>query len=306
MESMPNPLEDGGTRHQDQPIVQVVQAGESQAQQAPGTQTLSEAVTICAGMTKMQLDAAVPSVTAPTPPKRTKVAILGFVQHYKQAPFNDPSFEIWGLNELYQFIPRWDRWFEIHSRSLYENDRNRTSEHVNKLKAMTCPLYMHKHWDDIPASVPYPMDAICQMFPNPCPEARPYLTNSITYMILLAIAEGFQELHLYGVDMSHSSEYAQQRPSCEWAVGIAQGRGIKVYVPSESDLLKCLFLYGYEEEAARAFDRKMAAREAEMSQNITNLDNEIARLTEIRAQYRGAHQDTQHIRSNWKSLHTTS
>ena len=107
------------------------------------------------------------------------------------------------------------------------------------------------------------------------------------------IAEGFA---------SHNSG---QRPSCEWAVGIAQGRGCKVYLPPESDLLKCNFLYGYEQDAALAFDRKLAAREGEMNTHVTNLDTEIARLTEIRAQYRGALQDTQHLRQNWRSLHTT-
>lgn len=245
-------------------------------------------------------------VVAEVPPKRTKVAILGFVQHFKMAPFTNEDFEVWGLNELYQFIPRYDRWFELHPRGLYETDRGRTSEHIKKLQTMACPVYMHQHWDDIPASVPYPIQQICASFPNPCPEARPYLTNSITYMILLAILEGFQEIHCYGVDMSHTSEYGSQRPSCEWAVGIAQGRGIKLHIPSESDLLKCNFLYGYEMDAAVAFDRKLAAREAELGENIGKLDTEIARLSEMRAQYRGAHQDTQHIRTNWKSLHTTS
>ena len=105
--------------------------------------------------------------------------------------------------------------------------------------------------------------------------------------------------------MSHASEYHQQRPSCEWAIGLAQGRGIKVYLPAESDLLKTLFIYGYEQDKAIAFDRKLAQREGELMTNISNLDNEIARLSEIRAQYRGAHQDTQHLRQNWQSLQTT-
>ncbi len=256
--------------------------------------------------TELETATAKPVVAPEAAPKRTKVAILGFVQHYQKAPFNDPSFEIWGLNELYQFIPRWDRWFELHSRAVYEGDRTRTSEHIAKLQAMKCPVYMHQHWDDIPASVPYPIDAVCRAFVNPCPEARPYLTNSITYMILLGILEGFQEIHLYGVDMSHASEYGQQRPSCEWALGLAAGRGIKLYLPPESDLMKTLFLYGFEQEAALAFDRKLAAREVELEGNIGKLDTEIARLGEMRAQYRGAHQDTQHIRTNWKSLHTTT
>lgn len=237
----------------------------------------------------------------PQPQRKTKVAILGFVQHFKQAPFDDPSFEIWGLNELYQFIPRWDRWFEIHDRKLYENDRNRTSEHIAKLRAMTCPVYMHQHWDDIPNSVPYPLQQVCEAFPNPCPTAMPYLTNSITYEILLAVLEGFQEIHCYGVDMSHSTEYGSQRPSCEWAIGIAQGRGIKVYLPAESDLLKTNFLYGYQVEPALAFDKKLAQQRADCQNNIHNLDNEIARLSEIRGQYRGADQAYEQMRKNWES-----
>lgn len=258
-------------------------------------------------MTKAEFDAAVAATLPPapaivTPVRREKVAILGFVQHFRQAPFDDDSFEIWGLNELYDHIPRWTRWFEIHDRALYENDRNRTSTHVQKLKTMTCPVFMQRHWDDIPTSVEYPMGAICQMFANPCPEARPYLTNSITYEILLAIAEQFKEIHIYGVDMAHDSEYGQQRPSCEWAVGIAQGRGIKTYIPAESDLLKTNFLYGYEKDAAAAFDRKLAARVAEVQTQLTNLDNQFMQLVEARAQYRGAHQDLLHWQKNWKAL----
>ena len=256
-------------------------------------------------MTKAEFDAAIattlPTTAVVTPVRREKVAILGFVQHFKQAPFDDPSFEIWGLNELYDHISRWDRWFEIHDRTVYENDRNRTSVHVEKLKLMKCPVFMQRHWDDIPTSVEYPMAAICNMFANPCPEARPYLTNSITYELLLAIAEGFKEIHVYGVDMAHDSEYSQQRPSCEWAIGVAQGRGIKVYIPAESDLLKTMYLYGYEQDAAMATDRKFAARRTEVETQLGNLDNQIAQLMEARAQYRGAHQDLLHWQKNWKS-----
>lgn len=252
-------------------------------------------------MTKAELEAAVPTAIAEAPPRKTKVAVLGFTDSWKLAPFNDPEFEIWGLNELYQFIPRWDRWFDIHARGIYENDRNRVHDHILKLRAMTCPIYMQQHWDDIPNSVPYPLQEIAKAFPNPCPDARPYLTNSITYMILLALLEGFQELHVYGVDMAHDTEYSFQKPSCEWAVGIVQGKGIKLYIPHESDLIKTNFLYGFEADAAHAFDRKLAARKSEMDRKIAELDQQIANLNEARAQYRGAVQDTEHIMKNWKS-----
>lgn len=250
-------------------------------------------------MTQEQFAAKVAAMAPAPSERRTKVAILGFVKHFQQAPFNDPSFEIWGLNELYQFIPRWDRWFEIHQRSLYENDRNRVSDHINKLKAMTCPVYMMQHWDDIPASVPYPLADVMQRWPNPCPAARPYLTNTITYELLLALLEGFQEIHLYGVDMSHSTEYGEQRPSCEYAIGIAQGMGVKVYLPTESELLKANFLYGYEVDAEQVFTVRLKDKRTDIANTINGLDNQFLQLIEARAQNRGAHQLIEHLIKNW-------
>src|SRR3989304_5566562 len=35
------------------------------------------------------------------------------------------KFEIWGLNSLFEAIPRWDRWFEVHNRGLFNLDTNK-------------------------------------------------------------------------------------------------------------------------------------------------------------------------------------
>lgn len=235
-------------------------------------------------------------VAAPTAvveqPKRKKVAVLGFTQSYRLAPFNDPEWEIWGLNELYMFIPRWDRWFEIHRREIYEADKKRVSDHVERLKAMTCPIYMQQHWEDIPGSVVYPLEDMIARFGN-------YFTNTISYMVALAIMEGFEEIGVYGVDMAHDTEYGTQRPSCEYIIGWAMGAGIKVTIPYESDLLKANFLYGYQEAEEQAFHKKLAARERELNQKQAEIDQQIAQLTEARAQYRGAIQDCQHVRKIW-------
>lgn len=52
-----------------------------------------------------------------------KVAIVGFASSSRMmAPWQDESTEIWGLNSLYAFIPRWTRWFEIHPRELVDKD----------------------------------------------------------------------------------------------------------------------------------------------------------------------------------------
>ena len=235
-----------------------------------------------------------------------KVAVLGFTDSWKAAPFSDPSWEIWGLNELYMMIPRWTRWFELHTRSVYEADKNRTNDHIYALRAMTCPVYMHQHYDDIPMSVAYPLNEIARAFPSPAEGSRPYLTNSISYMLALAIYENFQEIMIAGVDMAHDTEYGTQRPSCEYYIGIAQGRGVKVTMPPECELLKTDFLYGYEQEVLERWNVRMAARETDLSNKINTLDQQIAQAMEARAQYRGALQDTQHLRKNWKGIVATT
>ena len=252
------------------------------------------------GMTKEEFDAKVQEANpVQEAPRKKKVAILGFTESWKLAPFDDPEYEIWGLNELYLFIPRWTRWFEIHKREVYEADKNRTDDHLGKLRQMTVPIYMHQHWDDIPMSVSYPLDTIIQNF-------GPYLTNSISYMIALAILEGFEEIGIYGVDMAHDTEYGSQRPSCEYFVGIATGRGIKVIIPDQADLMKSLFLYGYQEEQQGVFFAKLKSRKQELEQKHAQIEQQLAQLEqqkasmiEARAQYRGALQDVDHIMKIW-------
>ncbi|KKN82076.1 hypothetical protein LCGC14_0313430 [marine sediment metagenome] len=230
------------------------------------------------------------------PKKLTKVAVLGFTESWKLAPFDDPEWEIWGLNELYMLIPRWTRWFELHRREIYEADKGRTHEHIQKLQAMTVPVYMQQHWEDIPQSVVYPLTEIIHRYGDP---EQPYLTNSISYMIALAMMEGFEEIGVFGVDMAHDTEYQSQRPSCEYYIGYARGMGIKVTIPAQSDLLKAAFLYGYQSIAQSAFQQKLQARETELQQKLNELDQQIANLTGARDQYRGAIQDTQHIKKIW-------
>ena len=232
-----------------------------------------------------------------------KIAVLGFTDSWQKAPFGDPSWEIWGLNELYMLVPRFSRWFELHTRDVYEADKKRTSDHIYAMRAMTIPVYMLQVWPDIPMSVRYPLEAIAQAFPNPGGAgARPYLTNSISYMLALAILEGCTELGVYGVDMAHDTEYGIQKPSCEYFIGIAQGRGIKVTLPPDCELLKADFLYGYEQELIERWNARLQAREADLTKKVAELDVQIERAVATRENYRGAQQDTAHIRKNWKGL----
>lgn len=178
-----------------------------------------------------------------------KIAIVGFASSYREAPYNDPSVEIWGMNELWKYLPRWDRWFELHPREVFalEGDRNQVA-HEAWLQQQPAekPIYMIERHADIPGSVEYPLDAMAaRFFPG---TARPYFTSSIAFMLALAIAEGATWIGLYGIDLASDTEYASQRAAAEYFIGIARGMGIVVVIAAGSALLKAPSVYGYDQK----------------------------------------------------------
>jgi|GEM_PF-1510383 len=187
------------------------------------------------------------------PRKTDKVAIVGFANSWNKAPYNDPSFEIWGINELYKYLQsipngRADRWFEIHD--IRNSPSKQRPEHQKWLKSAKIPIYTWDHYDDMPGTVPYPKDDILNKLKEVVPFGYRYFTNQISWMIALAWYEGFKEVHIYGVNMATDSEYSFQRPSVESWVFFLQCMGIKYYQPPECDLLSNPggLLYGFESD----------------------------------------------------------
>jgi len=131
-----------------------------------------------------------------------------------------------------------------------------------------CPVYMQKHWDLVPTSVPYPMEEMLKKYGG-------YFTNSVSWMIALAIQEGAEEIHVYGVDMAVHTEYHHQRPSCEYFLGVAVGMGIKVYIPPEADLMKTRFLYGFQEPQERAWTKKVNMMMQTTKEKRARIEKEI-------------------------------
>lgn len=223
-----------------------------------------------------------------TPPfKRTKdkVCIVGFTQHRELAlDLDRDEWEVWGLNELYRYMPvaAFDRWFEIHGREYLEKDDD-GKKHINDLKSFSIPIYMQQAHDDIGASVRFPVEELCETL------GAKYFTNCPSYMIGFAIAMGFEEIYIVGVDMATDTEYAVQRCNCEYWIGIARGRGIKCHVPEMSDLLKCAGLYGYDNEGS-FLSRKLNDR----LQWLHKQDNERLKLLRaLESEYKGKQADWQ-------------
>lgn len=199
---------------------------------------------------------------------RSNVAILGFTQHGYKAPWGNPEWDFKGLNDLHSvWEQQWPKCFAEHADQIewYQLHRKqpdgqypgaRDEGHTEWLAKQTCPIWMWAHDETIPASQPYPLADILTKALLPTGESlspEQYWNNSISWMIAHAILQGYKTIGLYGVDMAMDgvhgeSEYQHQRPSVEYLIGVARGLGIRVVMPQESELLKCAFLYGWDNE----------------------------------------------------------
>ncbi len=168
---------------------------------------------------------------------RKKVAIVGYAETSRMlAPFDDPEWSIWGMNQLYRYIPRADRWFEIHHN--WDEHVVDGTDHIGWLTGAPIPVYMVARLAQFITSVTLPIEkliAIC---------GRDYFSSSIAYMIALAIAERFTHIHLYGIDLIVGDEWDYQKPNAEFWIGVANGMGITVGIPSESALCRQTWRYG--------------------------------------------------------------
>lgn len=248
---------------------------------------------------------AAPSVAAvPDPePLAKTVNIVGFAPSWIDTPWDDDA-ELWGMNALHKLAPdkKWDAWFQLHDIERHHpNDRD---EHVEWLAQCGIPVFMwaehaDKYRSIIPTAVPYPKERVLSHFDR-------YFTNTVSWMIALGIMMEFQDIGVYGIDMAQDSEYAHQRPSCEFFLGWARGKGINLHIPATSDLLKTAFLYGAED--AEPFRIKLESRLEDLLARRKETQDEFAKLNQqaqmqhqIMLQLDGAIEDTRYWIRAWST-----
>jgi hypothetical protein len=242
-----------------------------------------------------------PTLTKP------KLAIVGFATgSVHKAPHQDPEVEAWGINQLWKVAvdKPFDRWFELHS--LYDFYHSNPG-HKEFLRNFKGPVYVREQdyqlalkWG-IDTAQPFPHRVILDNF-------RPYFTNTISWLLALAIMMHPEWLGIYGVDMAQDNvlqaEYSQQRPSCEYFLGIAEGQGITLDIPNGCDLLGGSHLYGYE-DSGRVLE-KMGTRYMELNINkgqltaqLQQLDSQAQQLRGTISQMDGAMAETTYWKKNW-------
>lgn len=244
-------------------------------------------------------------------PKKERVAIVGCADSKKDAPFQLANeWEFWGVNNLHLTIPKapWSRWFELHQIAFVNNTYLRrgkadfrgqpVQQYLESLNALNIPIYMQAPWAVVPNAVGYPFKEVIDKFGN-------YFTNTISWMIALAIMQGFKTIGVYGVDMAvssplrHQNEYSHQRPSCEYFIGLARGMGIEVILPDTCDLLKTRFLYGLQEPQETAFNKKLKEMELNMAQRQAEAENKMKVSEQKFQQYIGARSCLQEMAKIW-------
>lgn len=178
-----------------------------------------------------------------------KVCLVGSASStLDNTPWKDESFEMWVLG--WRQAPRAERRFDVHPGNFDKENRRRVPKDYEKnlAECKNCTVYLVDRHPEIPNSVRYPIEKVLEFFGTMLDgyAAKPYFASSVAYMIAMAILENVDEIHLYGLDFIEDGEYTHQRPNMEYFIGIARGRGIKVFIPERSALCEFEYVYGYQ------------------------------------------------------------
>lgn len=251
-----------------------------------------------------------------------RVCILGTAPTWRDAPFDDPSVEMWALNDMHLLNPpRADRWFDLHpldkmffrgaGKKLAGHDVPagyflRPAGHLEWLRKQQIPVYVQDA-----AALGSPS---ARTFPRERCEREVYDTycSSPAWMVALAILEGVTELHVYGIHLATEWEYINQRPNFEALLMLAAGKyGVKLVIPKGCPLLRGTHKYGYEpdpEVAKVAAQRRVQQLEAQKAHMLRHAPtwrrwqfwkrqdrNHVSRLSWLNAQIVDAKLGVQHV-----------
>lgn len=182
----------------------------------------------------------------PDEPPRQRVALIGATRSCVQAPWTDRTWEVWGCNALWDLCRdergdlRADRWFDMHPRSA------QSEQDMANMHACPVPLYVpdKAEYDDITACLAYPYEFVAAH--GLVAPFRPYFTCTFAYQIALAMALGFDEIGLYGINLTNGREGVVERACVEYWLGKAEGVGLTVTLPPGHVLLDHPSRYGYD------------------------------------------------------------
>lgn len=176
-------------------------------------------------------------------PTKRIVIVGSYKAHRALIPWDDPAYEIWGMNRFWQWMRteggrlRAQRWFEMHPLDVQEE------QDLEFMRTCPVPLYVLKADPQFPTAVEYPLDEVSKLV------GRQYFTSTFAYQLALAIYERAESVHCYGLGFCGGRERLVEKPCFEFWCGVAAACGIPVEimpVPGTLPIAQSRWLYGYD------------------------------------------------------------
>ncbi len=210
-------------------------------------------------------------------PARKKIAICGTAPSSRMdAPYDDESWEIWTLGCNVELPKRITKIFELHTQFVLEEAGSWKGLFPYLEKAGENVILGHPN-PLLPNATPFPKDELVEKFGK-------YFTSSIAWMIGYAILQNPDVIGLWGIDMMGDEEYGNQRPCCEYLLGIARGMNIQLLVADESPVLRSERLYAFEHTALSAGLNTMRR---ELTQAISGMESNERKARDEKKFYEG-------------------
>jgi len=228
------------------------------------------------------------------------LCIVGTALSSGDAPYDleidgDYMYDIWvGGNALAKKdVKRADVAFELHPIRYWGQ-----LAIMQKLVEYDIPICMQQHNKEIPKSYAYPREEVKKMFHHKAMGDNLFATNTITWMILCALYEGYTDISLYGIHMAHETEYAYQRASCAWVMGIIHGyilagKKYKFFIHDSSSVMRAEYEYGFDEPTQTM--QYLEGRQEGMKKGIAEADAQIKSLEVSKYRTEGAMSEAAHI-----------
>lgn len=162
------------------------------------------------------------------------VQMMGAARTDAPVPPLAPGVERWGMNALIvisagpQRFFGCTRWFDLHHQEHILGRKNGSMWPLYQRSAI--PVVLWRTYDDLPASVAYPVEAVRAMF-----GWTRLFASTLDWQIALALYEGFEAIELYGFAMRHPA-YRHQVASGRWWLQQCAKRDVVVTFLSESVL----------------------------------------------------------------------
>ena len=159
--------------------------------------------------------------------------------------YSGDEAEIWTCSLAYRQQPDTTRVYNLDPLSWFQAN---VPEYIGEVNDLGVPIYMQRHYPEIPMSQPYPKDEVLDFFGMTADTA--YFTSSIAWMLGDAIRQGFERIIIHRVQESDkATDYFFQKPCLDFWCGVCIGRRVRLLISEGSRLCRPhpweSGLYGY-------------------------------------------------------------